>query len=403
MRRVRTILKTYPDDDHDSKLEYLQDLHLQLVRDLMAERQSTQNLVNLLTSTEQAMKKLEEQHIVKDLRLASQDEMLGWSWRQNNMVINNIYKLEEQIKLLGAVPITSPIANDNDSHTPNEHDVCGKAKEQNPQSSTSPDAMSSRQLSTQQDDAGCPSIDLKEVRRKSLRLQEEQLARRQEGNIARAKRLMNQARTRQEVFPPPAMVVYQKEVREDDTTHNMKDWWFSEQNRSEPSGGITQPRLPQNNDNTVDIQENGGRGYRSEALTSTHDNTMCDENEDLIKHREENKERCELCDQLADPNNKCVGCRITLCEICLDIGCPCTTPARRISDADPDQMSKTPMSNSVGPTSTFKNLNSHNPNLQFGTSNLTLHVSEPAAASSADPSDSLNLSLIHISEPTRPY
>ena len=87
--------------------------------------------------------------------------------------------------------------------------------------------MSSRQLSTQQNDAGCPSIDLKEVRRKSLRLQEEQLARRQEGNIARAKRLMNQARTRQEVFPPPAMVVYQKEVREDDTTHNTDEQLIS--------------------------------------------------------------------------------------------------------------------------------------------------------------------------------
>ena len=47
----------------------------------------------------------------------------------------------------------------------------------------------------------------------------------------------------------------------------------------------------------------------------------------VVKHREENKERCENCDSEADPNNRCVGCRVALCDECLDKGCPCTTPA----------------------------------------------------------------------------
>ena len=47
--------------------------------------------------------------------------------------------------------------------------------------------------------------------------------------------------------------------------------------------------------------------------------------QDLSERREENKERCELCDQEADPNDRCVGCRVALCEVCLDWGCPCAT------------------------------------------------------------------------------
>ena len=316
MKEFRHLLKECLGNNFESvPSERIQNLHLQLVKRFISERRSsTQNLANLFARTEYTRKTLEDQNKTKDQRIAAQDETINKLFQQGITLNNKIKTLEEQITSFGVVPVTSPIANDKNIYLPKEQE----ANPWYPPTELDKDtlrrhetecaaAVGSGQLTAQQvsnivkgsrsfldfDEAqgkgkgkskGKDWEGFKGGNRSPQETEREKSVRDRASIVEGVSKLMNQARVQGGLSSGnPLNLAYQKEVQEKYVVHSLDERIQTrarvetmqeglkhvypgafEQNRPAPSGGITQPRLPQI-DRTADAMDDGGHGYGQAA------------------------------------------------------------------------------------------------------------------------------------------